>query len=129
MLIICGCVVIVIRNPGAYAGDIYVDYATTDISARGTDDALYLECQKMSSYQRGLSGCGHYKHTRGTIFMPRGYNISGFLVPIVNDICLQRFPRYFQVNLYVPGSSVLAGETTSARVRIDDDDFKGIDCE
>lgn len=110
------------------SGDIYIDFATSDISARGIDQGFYEACQNMSSYQRGVESCGHYRHTRETLFLPQGYNYTGFLVPIINDDCLQSFPRYIQLNLFVPGSAALKGEYSMARIRIDDDDFDGPLC-
>ena len=120
--------VIVFRDTGVFVGDIYVDYATSDLSARGEDEAQFLLCMAMAPYDRGIAGCGDYRHTQGTLFIPRGYNTSGFLVPLINNDCLSRFPRYIQLNLYVTGSAVFAGQTASATIRIDDDDFSSPPC-
>ena len=119
---------IVYRDTGIYSGDIYVDYATSDLSARGEDEMQFLVCMAMAAYDRGVAGCGDYRHSRGTLFIPSGYNLSGFIVPLINNDCLSRFPRYIQLNLYVTGSAVLAGQTASAMIRIDDDDFGGPAC-
>ena len=46
----------------------------------------------------------------------------------MNDQCYERFLEFVQVTLSVPGSSVLQGETLSAKIRIDDDDFLSEPC-
>lgn len=120
--------VIVYRDATLYDGDMYVDYATSDLSAKGVNDEMYLTCMAMSPYHRGLYGCGNYRRVQGTLFIPRGYNFSGFTVPLINDDCLSRFPKYIQLNLYVTGSAVFAGQATSAVIRIDDDDFDSAGC-
>tara|TARA_B110000090_G_C13234328_1_gene389908 strand:- start:113 stop:265 length:153 start_codon:yes stop_codon:yes gene_type:complete len=41
----------------------------------------------------------------------------------MNDLCHERFLKYVQVTLSVPGAGPLQGEAVSAKIRIDDDDF------
>ena len=64
-----------------------------------------------------------YEQTSGNLIIPIGSNQAGFKIRIMNDLCKERFLKYVQISLSVPGAGVLQSEALSARLRIDDDDF------
>lgn len=120
--------VYVSRDPDVYAGELVLEYATSDLTATGVDATKFAECMGIAANLRGPSGCGDYQQTTGQLVIPVGSNEAGFKVNIMNDQCYERFLEFVQVTLSVPGSSVLQGETLSAKIRIDDDDFLSDPC-
>jgi hypothetical protein len=120
--------VYVSRDPDIYDGELVLEYATSDLTATGVDATKFTECLGIASNLRGISGCGDYQQTTGQLIIPVGSNEAGFKVKIMNDLCYERFLKFVQVTLSVPGSSALQGETLLAKVRIDDDDFLEDEC-
>ena len=116
------------RDPEVYNGELVLEYATSDLTAKGVDATKFAECQGIAANLRGPAGCGDYQQTTGQLVIPVGSNEAGFKVNIMNDQCYERFLEFVQVTLSVPGSSVLQGETLSAKIRIDDDDFLSEPC-
>ena len=106
-----------------FNGPLVIEYATSDISAKGVDSIKYSECLGIAASLRASAGCGDYEQSSGLIFFAEGANSGGFQVQIMNDNCKQRFFRYIQLTLSIPGGSSLQGEIVSAKIRIDDDDF------
>ena len=114
-----------LRDLSVYAGEIVVEYATSDLTARGIDEAKYAACMDLPTMQRGPQGCGDYLHAAGSVIIPAGVKSGGFQVRIVDDLCKERFMKYIQVTLSVPGAAALQGERLSAKIRIDDNDYEG----
>ena len=115
----------VLRDLLVYAGDTVVEYATSDLTARGMDSARYEECLAMATMDRGPAGCGDYEQSSGVVIIPAGVKSGGFTVRILDDLCKERFMEYIQVTLSVPGAAALQGERLSAKIRIDDNDYDG----
>lgn len=111
------------RNTAVFAGEITLEYATSDLTAIGVDAIKYEECLSLPTGQRSPSGCNHYQQTSGLVTIAAGSSSGGFTVNIMNDLCRQPFFRFIQVTLSVPGSGALQGQKIQAQIRIDDDDF------
>jgi len=118
----------VTRNPLIYSGRLVLEYATSDLTATGVDTARFDECMALATNLRGPSKCGDYEQTSGIIVIPVGSNTAGFTIRIMNDLCHERFLKYAQITLSVPGAGALQGNAMSARLRIDDDDFLEKEC-
>ena len=116
------------RNPQVYAGELVLEYATSDLTATGVDTARFDECMALATNLRGPSKCGDYEQTSGFVVIPAGSNTAGFGIRIMNDLCHERFLKYVQITLSVPGAGALQGNAVSARLRIDDDDFLEKEC-
>ena len=116
------------RTSNVYAGPLVLEYATSDLTATGVDTTKFDECMNMATNLRGPAKCGDYEQTSGNLIIPQGSNQAGFQIRIMNDLCHERFLKYVQLTLSVPGSSTLQGEAHSARLRIDDDDFLEDEC-
>ena len=82
----------------------------------------------MATNERGAAKCGDYQQTKGYLVIPANSNGGGFTVRIMNDLCFERYMKYIQVTISMPGSAALQGESMSARIRIDDDDFTNNIC-
>ena len=108
-------------------GRIVVSYATNDISAAGVDTSTYDECMLMYEKDRNAS-CGDYERTKGDLVFGENAPEAVFWVRIMNAPCRQPFIRYVQLTLSVPGGFALIGDSALALLRIDDDDFEGVDC-
>lgn len=50
-----------------------------------------------------------------------------FEVKIIDDSCWERHMKYIQLNLHIPGGSLIQGENFRAQLKIDDDDWLGKD--
>jgi hypothetical protein len=116
------------RDADIFQGEVVLEYATSDLTATGVDTLKYDECQTIATDLRGPALCGDYEQTSGTLVIPASSNQAGFQVRIMNDLCYERFLKFVQVTLSVPGSAALQGETLSAKIRIDDDDFEESAC-
>jgi hypothetical protein len=116
------------RNVDVFDGDINIEYATSDLTARGVDNTKFDACQNIPTNERGPSGCGDYEQTQGVLFIPKGSNSGGFKVKLMNDLCYERFLEYIQVTLSVPGSAALQGNSVVTKIRIDDDDYTSQPC-
>ena len=117
------------RDTAIYSGEVMLEYATTDLSAVGVDAEKFAECLTLPTGTRSGALCGHYQQTSGIVRIPPGTTSGVFTINIMNDLCRQKFFRYVQLTVSVPGSSVLQSEILSAKVRIDDDDFLLADCQ
>eukprot|EP00607_Mallomonas_marina_P001833 CAMPEP_0182440058 /NCGR_PEP_ID=MMETSP1167-20130531/86819_1 /TAXON_ID=2988 /ORGANISM="Mallomonas Sp, Strain CCMP3275" /LENGTH=734 /DNA_ID=CAMNT_0024633901 /DNA_START=486 /DNA_END=2688 /DNA_ORIENTATION=- len=113
----------VIRNAAIFAGDITIEYATSDLTAKAVDPIKYAACEQLPPNRRAPAGCGDYRQSNGFLTIPEGSTYGAIKVPITNNNCLDRFLKYMQITLSVPGSAALQGETTIAKIRKDDDDF------
>jgi len=116
------------RNLDTYDGAVIVEYATSDITARGIDKYKFDECLGLSPLNRASTGCGDYEQTRGLLNIAPLQNSGGFKIRIMNDLCRERYMKYLQVTISVPGASAVQGENVMAKVRIDDDDFNNLYC-
>lgn len=112
-----------LRDPAVYSGRVVLEYATSDLTARGVDSAKFDACMALSVRERGPAGCGDYEQSAGLVVIEPGDMSGGFTVRVLDDLCFERFSTYLQVTLSVPGSAALQSERLSARVRIDDNDF------
>jgi len=113
----------VMRKLTTFSGEIVLEYATSDLTASGIDSTKFADCLAISTNLRGTAKCGDYQQTRGYMVIPAGVASGGFKIPIMNDLCNERFPKYVSITISVPGSAALQGESVSTRLRIDDDDF------
>ena len=120
--------VTVLRDVNVFDGALSIEYATSDISAKGVDSEKYTVCLSMAASLRADANCGDYEQTTGVIYFSEGANSGGFEVNVMNDQCRQRFFRYIQLTLSIPGSTALQGEVSNAKIRIDDDDFLESEC-
>jgi hypothetical protein len=121
-------VLTVLRDLATYSGELSLEYATSDLSAIGVDADKFAACLQLPTNQRSPAGCGHYQQTHGIMTIAADTTSGVFTINIMNDLCRQKYFRYLQVTLAVPGSSALQGETVMTRVRIDDDDFLRAAC-
>jgi len=115
--------VTILRDPSIYNGDLAINYATSDLSAQGVDFYKFEECLGLPVSERGISGCGDYELTQGTMTILSNAYSSGFTVRIMNDLCKEDFSKYIQVTISIPGSGVIIGNDLTALIRIDDDDY------
>jgi hypothetical protein len=99
-----------------------LEFATSDLTAIGIDSNKYNECLRLPKMQRGAAQCGDYEHTRGVMVLEQGRDRSTFTVAIVDDLCQERFMKFIQLTLSIPGTNALQGEVLSAKIRIDDND-------
>ena len=89
-----------LRDLNVYAGAMVVEFATSDLTAQGVDDAKYEECLRIPAERRAAAGCGDYLLTAGVVEFPAGATTAGFTVSIVDDLCRERFMEYIQVIPY-----------------------------
>lgn len=89
--------VTLLRDREIYDGRIIVEYATSDLTAKGVDALKYAECMKMATLLRAAAGCGDYEQTSGVIVMESTDDKGGFTVNIVDDLCYERFMEFIQV--------------------------------
>ena len=87
----------VLRDVNIFSGPMVLEYATSDLSAKGIDSYKFAECEQLSAAKRESAGCGDYLQSTGIISFAEGSNSGGFDVFIMNDNCLQRYFRYVQV--------------------------------
>ena len=118
----------IFRDVNIFDGELTIEYATSDLTALGVDSVKYAACLAMAASLRADAGCGDYEQTTGIIHFSEGSNSGGFEVNLMNDQCRQRFFRYIQLTLSIPGSSALQGEMVNAKIRLDDDDFLQPEC-
>lgn len=85
------------RDLRVYAGEIILEYATSDLTARGVDSLHYTACRRMSPGNRGRSGCGDYEQTNGVMRLHAGESKGGFTVNLIDDECYEKFFKYIQV--------------------------------
>lgn len=88
-----------LRDLSIYSGSLAIEYATSDLSAKGIDDAHFQACLKISVKQRNAANCGDYLLTSGVVYIPEGVTSGGFIVKIMNDQFYESFQEYIQVQL------------------------------
>lgn len=85
------------RDLSVWAGRLVVDYATSDLTAKGVDSAHFAECELLPVGLRAAHRCGDYEHTTGRMEIAPGVASGGFTVRIADDYCFEPRPRFFQV--------------------------------
>ncbi len=80
-----------------YSGQIVLEYATSDLTARGVDTDKFTACLRLSTLERGPAGCGDYEQSTGRVVIEEGDMSGGFTVRVVDDLCYERFMKYLQV--------------------------------
>ena len=88
----------VVRNAATFAGDITIEYATSDLTARAVNASHYTYCLSLPPHRRGPADCGDYQQTNGLLTIPTGSNFGAIKVPITDNLCLDRYLKYIQVN-------------------------------
>jgi hypothetical protein len=83
-----------------YSGLIVLEYATSDLTARGVDSIKYAACMKLTVRDRGAAGCGDYELTTGHVVINPGDNSGGFTINIMDDLCYERYMEYIQVRTF-----------------------------
>jgi hypothetical protein len=111
------------RDLMIFPGKMVLEFATSDITARGIDQKFFDYCMSLGVGDRARIGCGDYEQSAGYITFEEGVASGGFEVRIMDDLCYEKYNKLIQLTLSVPGSSVLSGEKVEATIRIDDDDF------
>jgi hypothetical protein len=87
----------VLRDLEVYAGEVVLEYATNDLTAKGIDTERYDFCLRLPVSQRASKGCGDYEQTAGHLVIPAGVTSGGFTVRIMDDLCFSRNMKYIQV--------------------------------
>ena len=90
-------VILINRDLTVYPGELALHYATSDLTAQGVDSIKYAACQNLAPSDRGTSNCGDYGQTSGVLIIAAGVSSGAFQVPILNDLCKERFMKYIQV--------------------------------
>jgi hypothetical protein len=114
------------RDVNVFSGMLVLEFATSDLTATGVDSNKYAECLELPPLKRGAAQCGDYEHTQGLMTIAAGDDRGTFTVGIVDDRCREHFMEFIQLTISVPGSASLQGESMSAKLRIDDNDFEGV---
>ena len=115
----------VIRDESSIDKTIVIGYSTSDLSAVGVDKNKVQTCLHLPINER--NGCGDYEHTSGILTFKPGMPSINFEVKIIDDSCWERHMKYIQLNLHIPGGSLIQGENFRAQLKIDDDDWLGKD--
>ena len=116
----------ILRDVDVFSDMLVLEYATSDLTATGVDSNKYAECLELPPLKRGAAKCGDYEHTQGLMTIAAGDDRGTFTVGIVDDRCREHFMEFIQLTISVPGSASLQGESMSAKLRIDDNDFEGV---
>ena len=98
-------VILINRDLTVYPGELALHYATSDLTAEGVDSVKFNACQSLAPSNRGAALCGDYRQTSGILVISEGVSSGAFQVPIVNDLCKERFMKYIQVRTCVRGDS------------------------
>lgn len=93
--------IVILRDLNIHSGHLVLEYATSDLTAKGVDDDKYSECMNMSTALRAQAGCGDYRQTKGIVTILPGDDRGTFIVPIINDLCKERYMEFIQVNFVV----------------------------
>ena len=67
------------RDPEVYNGELVLEYATSDLTAKGVDATKFAECQGIAANLRGPAGCGDYPTDHWTACNTCGLQRSWFL--------------------------------------------------
>lgn len=89
--------VTMIRDLDVYDGELVLEYATSDLTARGVDSAKFAECLTIPTADRSPAACGDYEQTAGLMVIKSGVTTGGFTVNIMDDYCYERDLKYIQV--------------------------------
>ena len=99
--------VTVLRDSVVFAGDITIEFATSDLTATAITATHYTYCQSLPPHRRGPAHCGDYLQTNGLLTIPTGSNFGAIRIPITDNLCLDRFLKYIQVDSSVAFVSFL----------------------
>jgi hypothetical protein len=88
----------VLRDVHVFDGPVTLEYATSDLTARGIDSTQFEFCIQLPVKDRAANGCGDYEQTRGLMHIAAGDDRGTFTVNIVNDLCQERFMKYVEVS-------------------------------
>jgi len=91
----------VLRDIRVFRGAFDIEYATSDLTAKGVDSDKFDECLTIATNLRADAGCGDYMQTTGVISFNEGSNSGGFNVRIMNNLCKERYFRYVQVYICI----------------------------
>jgi hypothetical protein len=91
----------VLRDLNVFAGEVVLEYATNDLTAKGIDNEHYNYCLLLPVSQRASKGCGDYEQTVGHLVIPAGVTSGGFTVRIMDDLCYSRHMKYIQVRFAI----------------------------
>ena len=114
-------VISVIRDATFLEVPLHIGYSTSDLSAVGIDSQILEICRSKPIEDR--EGCGDYEQTAGILEFVAGSDTANFTIQIIDDNCWERHIKYIQLNLYIPGGSIIQGENYRAHARIDDNDW------
>ncbi len=87
-----------LRDLQVFAGEIVLEYATSDLTARGVDTEYFDYCLSLPVEVRGGLRCGDYEQTVGHVVIPAGVTSGGFTVRVMDDRCYSPFMKYLQVS-------------------------------
>ena len=90
-------VILINRDLTVYPGELAIHYATSDLTAQGVDLTKFSACQSLAPSDRGAALCGDYAQSSGILVINAGISSGAFQVPILNDLCKERFMKYLQV--------------------------------
>jgi len=89
------------RDLTIFDGLVVLEYATSDLTARGVDAAHYAYCLMLSVEQRSLEYCGDYEQSAGLVHILPGENSGGFNINIMDDTCYEKNMEFIQaISLY-----------------------------
>jgi hypothetical protein len=87
----------VLRDLNTYSGELTLEYATSDITAKGVDKKHFDDCLLRPVSERAPFGCGDYEQTVGHMIIPAHVPSGGFTVRIMDDLCYTAFMKFVQV--------------------------------
>jgi len=85
------------RDTVVYSDEVTIQYTTSDLTAQAVNATKYASCLLLAVKARGTNGCGDYQETNGFLTISAGASYGAFEIPIMNDLCLDPFLKYFQV--------------------------------
>ena len=85
------------RDVDVYPDRMVLEYATSDLTARGVDPEFYNYCQSLPVNHRAQIGCGDYEQTVGRVVLESGIPEGSFEIRIMDDRCYERFSKFIQV--------------------------------
>ena len=113
--------VTILRDKSMSNTTLTVGFSTSDLSADGIDDEKFQNCLNAPIEER--SDCGDYQQTSGYITFQPGEVSRSFDVKVIDDYCWERHLEYVQLNMHIPGGTLIQGERYRAQLKIDDDDW------
>ena len=85
------------RDVNVFPGRMVIEYATSDLTARGVDSIFYNHCLSLPVNHRAAIGCGDYEQTAGRVIFEEGVGGGSFEIRIMDDRCYERFMKFIQV--------------------------------